>query len=64
MAMRCCVFLEQNGTTLQQFWLFTAKSQPHPIRSRNLTSKCLPYPHQQLGEKKSLCKVDSRCAER
>jgi hypothetical protein len=21
--------LEQNGTTLQQFWLFTAKSLPH-----------------------------------
>jgi hypothetical protein len=26
MAMRCCVVLEQNGTMLQQFWLFTAKN--------------------------------------
>jgi hypothetical protein len=31
MAMRCCVVLEQNGTMLQQFWLFTVKSRPHLI---------------------------------
>jgi len=31
---------------------------------QNLSSKCLPCPHQQLGEMKSLCKVDSTCAQR
>jgi hypothetical protein len=55
---------EQNGTTLQQFWLFTVKSRPHSIRSQNLTSKCLQYPHQQIWEKKSSCKVDSTRAQR
>jgi hypothetical protein len=29
MGMRCCIVQEQNDTTLQQFWLFTAKSWPH-----------------------------------
>ena len=28
-----------------------------------LSSKCLLYPHQQVGEMKSLCKVDSTCAQ-
>jgi len=32
-------------------------------RSWNLSSKCLPYPHQHLGEMKSLCTVDSTCAQ-
>ena len=30
--------------------------------SHNLYSKCLPYPHQQLGKKKSLCQMDFTCA--
>jgi len=32
-------------------------------RSWNLSSKCLPYRHQQPGEMKSLCTVDSTCVQ-
>ena len=32
-------------------------------RSWNLSSKCLPYPHQHPGEMKILCIVDSACAQ-
>jgi len=35
----------------------------HCYRSQNLPSKCLLYPHQQLGETKSLWKVDSTRAQ-
>jgi hypothetical protein len=38
MAMRCWFILEQNGTILQRFWLFTANSRPLPTRSRILTN--------------------------
>jgi len=31
MAMMSCNVLEQNDTTLQQFWLFKANSPPHLI---------------------------------
>ena len=33
-------------------------------KSQNLSSKCLLYPHQQFGEIKSLCKVDSTRSQR
>lgn len=33
-------------------------------RCRNISRKCSPYPHQQLGGMKSSCKVDSTRAER
>ena len=29
MVMRCCTVVEQNGTMLKHFWLFTVQSQPH-----------------------------------
>ena len=32
-------------------------------KSQNLSSRCLPYPHQRLGEMKSLCTVASACAQ-
>jgi len=32
-------------------------------RSRYISSKCLPYLHQQLGEMRNLCKVDSTHAQ-
>ena len=38
--------------------------QGNCYRSQNLSSKCLLYPHQQFGETKSLCKVDSTYAQR
>jgi hypothetical protein len=31
MAVSFCIVLEQNDTTLQQFWLYMAKSWPHLI---------------------------------
>jgi hypothetical protein len=31
MVMMCCIVLQQNDTTLQQFWLFKANSPPQTI---------------------------------
>jgi hypothetical protein len=64
--------MDVNGTTtcnpqiicdaINQYFLSVGNN--NLIRSQNLASKCLPYPHQQLGEKNSLCKVDSTRAQR